>query len=94
MSNGYTKEPWLYAGRLGFGHLIDPNIAVAYGGEHSDRAECGEANARLISAAPDLLKACKLLMKSVEKEAVTRSAESISGFPEGRAAIAKAEGRE
>lgn len=53
----FTRGPWRYAGRLGFGHLIYPNIAVAYGGEASGRDEDGEANARLIAAAPDMFEA-------------------------------------
>jgi hypothetical protein len=53
----FTRGPWCYAGRLGFGHLISPNIAVAYVGDASGRAEHGEANARLIAAAPDMFEA-------------------------------------
>ncbi|PWJ80591.1 hypothetical protein C7441_112133 [Pseudaminobacter salicylatoxidans] len=81
-----TPGPWTYAGRLGFGHLIDPNIAVAYGGEGSGRTDQGEANARLISAAPDLLVALK--------EAVAfHDGEDNETLASWRAAIAKAEGR-
>lgn len=55
--SAHTPGPWIYAGRLGFGHLIDPNIAVAYVGETSGRADAGEANANLIAAAPEMLEA-------------------------------------
>lgn len=50
----HTPGPWKYVGRLGFGHLVDPNIAVAYGGEGSGHQDDGEANAKLIAAAPEL----------------------------------------
>lgn len=88
-TSGFTPGPWTYAGRLGYGHLIDPNIAVAYGGKTSGKSDSGEANAHLIAAAPDLLAAAKNLMASTYAE----NYRLISPFKELAAAIAKAEGR-
>lgn len=59
----HTPGPWVYSGRLGFGHLVSPNIAVAYGGATSGRQDSGEANARLIAAAPEMYEALKLVMQ-------------------------------
>lgn len=51
--SGHTEGAWVFAGPLGYGWLIAPQIAVVYGGEH------GRANAQLIAAAPTLLQALK-----------------------------------
>lgn len=55
----HTPGPWRYSGRLGHGYLIDPNVAVAYGGLASGKTDQGEANAQLIAAAPDMLVALR-----------------------------------
>lgn len=60
----HTPGPWLYAGRFGFGHLIHPNVAVAYGNNGSPS---GLFNARLISASPELLSAAKEVMALLEE---------------------------
>jgi hypothetical protein len=96
----HTPGPWKYVGRLGFGHLVDPNVAVIYGGEGSGHADDGLANARLISAAPELLNATKLLEQALVYQIRTDTA---NGDHEGahlkaatlklvRATIAKATG--
>lgn len=62
-----TPGPWTVVGRLGYGYLIGPNVAVAYGGVGSGHADDGEANARLIAAAPDLLSAAREVMEALEQ---------------------------
>lgn len=51
----HTPGPWSVSERLGFGWLIHPNVAVAYGGEGSGKQDEGEHNAHLIAAAPEML---------------------------------------
>ena len=85
---GHTPGPWTYAGRLGFGHLVDPNIAVAYGGEGSGRTDQGEANARLIAAAPDLLEAVREIVATNRDG--TWEADKEWLVEKARAALAKA----
>lgn len=62
----HTPGPWDYVGRLGYGHLIGPNIAVAYGGELSGRKCHGKANAHLIAAAPEMYEALQEARLQVE----------------------------
>lgn len=83
----FTPGPWVYSGRLGFGHLVSPNIAVAYGGATSGRQDSGEANAHLIAAAPDMYEALKLVMQH------GRIDDSEHRMNVVAAALAKAEGR-
>ena len=49
-----------------------------------------EADARLIAAAPDLLEACKALIRSIDG---VESSITTSGIQQIRTAIAKAEGK-
>ena len=97
----HTPGPWSVAERLGFGWLIHPNVAVAYGGEGSGKQDEGEHNARLIAAAPDLLTSVKLFRDTIE---YLIKADRVAGDDEGarlksftledvKDLIAKAEGR-
>jgi hypothetical protein len=93
----HTPGPWRLAGRLGYGWLVDPNIAVAYGGAGSGREGDGPSNARLIAAAPDML----LALKAMTEEWVDyMTTNNIPGDPWAKhnmrlakLAIEKAEGR-
>ena len=67
------------------------------GGPERLPASTAEANARLIASAPDLLEACKAMLKYIESDADIYQHEIPSCGPAGyclqaRAAIAKAEG--
>ena len=77
----HTPGPWaLLRGRDGTSIVgVDVQVAYCYGMQEKE-------NAILISAAPDLLEACKAL---VEKDL-----HDIKHFGMALAAIAKAEGRE
>lgn len=63
--NRHTPGPWSYKP-----HNTDPNFMVINCGEHEStgllRGYCGEHNARLIVASPDLLAACEMFMYSVQ----------------------------
>lgn len=91
----FTPGHWVYAGRLGFGHLISPNIAVAYGGDGSGRADDGLANANLIAAAPDLYAAlCDLLENEKYQTMVGGNPRAVDAMLErARAALSKARGQ-
>lgn len=86
----HSPGPWSDKGRMNGGISIifgdNPfNIVCAnIGGASLAQVR---ANARLISAAPDLLSACKRVME------LAASAGSDEIFAEVRSAIAKAEGR-
>ena len=55
-------------------------------------AEIGEANARLIAAAPDLLAACKFIIWAVSTDG-TSGVRFLEACNSARQAIAKAEGK-
>lgn len=48
----HTNGPWRFVGKFGAGWLVDPNIAVVYGGKPTGHDVDGESNARLIAASP------------------------------------------
>jgi len=94
VNSTHTEGPW----------YVDPNDHPLYvrapgGGTvaHCDEAfhiHRGDANARLIAAAPDLLAACKQMVSEFESIAVTLGADTSKNpvLVAARAAIAKAEG--
>jgi len=82
----FTKGPWTASAVSSIvGSLIqatdDSNVAVAI--PQKNKLEC-EANARLISAAPDLLDACKIALISL------RAANEIGFSGDARKAIREA----
>ena len=96
----YTKGKWLVKTTSGYGTQIYSqtpiqHIATTHYGEIDiDEAK---ANARLIAAAPDLLKACKMLQNALTehrlRDSKKRFSLSIADAAAGKA-IAKAEGKE
>lgn len=100
MSEKFTPGPWSVGGKTGFLNqiAINPSIGCAYG--------AGEeviANARLISAAPDLLEALQAIVKRIEYYTNVGSAgqpniedweytEGSRDMAKARAAISKATG--
>jgi len=88
----FTKGPWTNAGRLGFGHLIAPNIAVAYGGAGSGRESDGIANADLIAAAHDLYAALTWFIDDIDGTH-TVMLEFDANVERARAALSKARGQ-
>ena len=98
--SAHTPGPWHYKP-----HVADSNYMLIFcsSDQHEGdtlRGYCGEANARLISAAPELLAALKAAMAFIDAhvadpdithEMTWRYAELLAAKPE--AAIAKAEGR-
>ena len=92
----HTPGPWHYRP-----HAVDSNYMLIFcsGDQHEGdnlRGYCGEANARLIAAAPELLAALKDVMRSCRRD-FTADAQGECDFrnaySEQIAAIAKAEGR-
>ncbi len=88
MKAQHTQGPWEMSGPTlkGDGYNI--------GSVNSHRTSEGEANARLISAAPDLLVALEAMVEaSIEMQGTTRkAAEHNARLESARAAIAKAKG--
>ena len=95
----HTPGPWSVSDYSKY-HVVMPNgrllcsTGVGVSGGHPDRKE-DYANARLISAAPDLLEALKGLLADIEEY---QSINKLGGENNhwqviSRAAIAKAEGR-
>lgn len=106
--SGHTKGPWrVEEGTTLVWGACNPDDLTNYGMGYPV-AECritpisswakgpdsdeGEANARLIAAAPDLLEVAKRLA-SLEHEDMGRAFPSREDIAAARAAIAKAEGR-
>lgn len=108
MSN-YTPGPWEVAGYNGHDFTHEVTTAVRPSSEreliasvvaypHPPRSEEAEANARLISAAPELLAVCKALLRapsacSAGQGSVTLLIQNFH-LRDAAAAIAKAEGQE
>lgn len=98
----HTKGPWIMSGPFGkfpdFGdYHVDSqdgiNIAVFNWRKPKRQAE-QEANARLISAAPELLEACKRALAIEESVTQGQEVELRQGFLDMlRVAIAKAESK-
>lgn len=89
----HTPGPWVNAGAVGYGRLIDPNIAVVYGRNVTVEAE---ANSRLIAAAPELLEALLKIAACFREGDICRSPHADPGVRAALeavdAAIAKATG--
>lgn len=103
MSDEYTKGPWYvgsgtHEGRNIYsvasvtddeGFTYQPIVASA----EDDGIKCWDANARLIAAAPDLLKALQRIADGQEMSGVFTSADVVLRYQEiARAAIARATG--
>lgn len=91
----HTPGPWYQNGksiRSLFGNE-DHHLIADVSGLHSDEAEFA-ANANLIAAAPDLLKACKTLRAIVHAQVACVDSKFDRGMTSANTAIAKAEGRE
>ena len=100
----HTPGPWQFhelRGDDGLGY-IRPNpqdyLEIAHHGDTGRSAEENRANARLISAAPELLEALELCINQLERDTellydqFTPWAEIPTALEKARAAIAKAEG--
>lgn len=87
--NGTYWEVWSNGD---FGRIGDACASSASRPEHGS-LELGEANARLMAAAPDLLAACKGLLDAIH-DSMTHAAQAAHAeqIDAARAAIAKAEG--
>ncbi len=90
MKSRHTEGPWQWAasdiqdGRYSIYH----NGPIAYCGDTTASPGDGEANARLISAAPDLLAA----LEDIVGDGYSTQAIAPSAYEAARAAIAKARG--
>ena len=92
--NGHTPGPWTideFLEERGFYKIRAEDAVLCHAHSFSEKGTDPEAlaNARLIAAAPDLLKACKM----VAEMAVSWEALTPGDIAEVKAAIAKAEGR-
>jgi len=86
---GHTAGPWYLSAdswAVGTKHSADPSVCVVVSARRHF-AEVG-ANARLITAAPDLLEALLIVQRNMQR-GVT-GAEARKGWDKARAAIAKA----
>lgn len=88
MTTQHTSGPWIVKGGNVIENESGVNIAKAWMTDREE--EC--ANARLISAAPELLSALKEMM-SVFQDHEQYDEESAEVVSVSRAAIAKAEGK-
>ena len=104
MSAKHTPGPWTHEGFGVWSHVNGENRRVACSefdrgdGPYKVKTEAeAVANAALISAAPDLLEACKALMRHMEPPALPGDARTLTGYAldyrAAKSAIAKAEGR-
>jgi hypothetical protein len=96
MSNKHTPGPWevFYKTKYDEWHVSVPmSEGNMRWGLFDDgvRSENPEADARLIAAAPDLLKACKAL--ELLFAPLARDCTAADAIDKARAAIAKAEGQ-
>ena len=88
----HTPGPWRYKP-----HRVDCNymlITCSDDPQEGDnlRGYCGEANARLIAAAPELLEALQVIVKSLSDQDDEGLIEHAEPMIAARAAIAKATG--
>lgn len=84
MSAQHTPGPWICSGAA-FGDADGIDYTI-----HADGMDISKANARLITAAPDLLAALETLLAASEKHIF--SDECLAERNAARAAIAKAKG--
>lgn len=103
MTTKHTPGPWCYTDNFGIVKFDSlGQLAVRIAEPACRTTHEGEANARLISAAPELLEALKAVVHECctpEPEHYGRShqqqmADRMAAFDRARAAIAKAEGRQ
>lgn len=96
----HTPGPWIYSAKLsgsenhrGFGIRSTDGWALADVQPADEDGATGEANARLIAAAPDLLAALKAMIRMpLMTDTTYNHCRSI--FCQAHKSIAKAEGRE
>jgi hypothetical protein len=96
----HTKGPWVYDESENTVYSQDQEVTVVHmvqGSMCSPDAlgnyDEGTANARLIAAAPDLLAACKAIVKVWEGPRERAALDFSKTMLDARAAIARAEGR-
>jgi len=94
MGTKHTPGPWIVCDSPDGLHVTMEHgvrIAELYGVPSGRFPETPEANARLISAAPDLLEALEAWMEVVDEVRIaTYSEETQERMRKGRAALAKA----
>lgn len=86
----HTPGPWRFTSRPHDGNYMRIHCSSDPNEGDNLRGYCGEANARLIAAAPDLLEACKAMLACCYD--LERNDETIAAVETTRAAIAKATG--
>lgn len=59
MSTKHTKDPWTYDVRSGFVRGRDHDVICQFWSKSEEDFDNGDANAKLIAAAPDLLEALR-----------------------------------
>lgn len=88
MKTEHTPKPWKISETDEEGHYVieseDGKTAICYGAGFYGENNPSEANAHLISAAPDLLEALKSVVAIADRK--------TDEFDRARSAIAKAEG--
>jgi hypothetical protein len=91
MTAQHTPGPWRYV-KL----AVDENYMLVFCGSDCDnlRGYCGEANARLIAASPELLEALILMVRTHDEPAATllQEMKEQKWLEKARAAILKATG--
>ena len=98
MNTQHTPGPWNYSGpcEITGRYSIFHNGPLAYCADTTAKPGDGEANARLIAAAPDLLAVLQEAVKVLDYAAFALDAPEASHFratiADARAAIAKATG--
>lgn len=98
MNTQHTPGPWNYSGpcEITGRYSIFHNGPLAYCADTTAKPGDGEANARLIAAAPDLLDVLQEAVKVLDYAAFALDAPEASHFratiADARAAIAKATG--
>ncbi len=90
----HTPGPWKAWQRdadKGSNYWLIRTASEKTGLEDTLRGYCGEANARLIAAAPDLLEALEGLLECISE---TRGKDATKAVAKALAVIAKAEGKQ
>ncbi len=94
-TNSHTPGPWRVgdAGQTIFGPLSSNPSPVTIAQLPAQTPRCGQderrANARLISAAPDLLEALQMAVNTVECDSLDKSGERLPWYKAARLALAK-----
>lgn len=91
-----VKQPWERGDGGSF--AIDAEewgeMATVYAHCADESADIGQANARLIAAAPDLLHACRLIIENAPLAADWLERNDIGAYKQVKAAITKATGHD